>query len=237
MLFPKPDYTCPAAGAATPPREARYTAAMIPLHGLVPSRTRPIAVLAIAAVQAVAWLVAWPGVQFAAPSGWASVGVFVPVGLSLIAAPAAPALVANVMVLWLFGAAVEDRLGHVRFVALWLAAGIAATAAQVAAAPSPAAAGPLLGATGAAAGVIAALLALYPRGRILAASPVVIGIELVDLPAWLCALVWLSVIAVATLTSAPAVVAAAVLAGLAAGASGARLLRRRERMTVEWWGD
>lgn len=208
---------------------------MIPLYGLVPARTRPVAVLAIAALQAVAWLVAWPGVQFAMSPGWAPIDVLVPAGLSLIAAANAPGFVANVIVLWLFGAAVEDRLGHGRFVALWVAAGIAATAGQIAAAPSPATAGPLLGATGAAAGVIAASLALYPRGRILAASPVVIGIELVDLPAWLYALVWASVVAVGTLTSAPASVAAAVLAGLVIGAAGARLLRRRERMTVEWW--
>lgn len=211
---------------------------MIPLHGIIPTRTRPAAVLSIAAVQSVAFAVAWVwGHGSVIPAGDADPGAATsaaaPIAWSLLVQPGGPLPAANVFALWLFGGTVEDRLGHGRFVLLWLASGLAAALCQVAVTPAP---GPLLGATGAAAGVIAATLVLYPRARILTATPVLIGIELTDLPAWLYAVVWGSVLVASTVTLALAGTAAVVVTGLSVGAVGARLLYRRERMAVEWWG-
>ncbi len=210
---------------------------MIPLHGLVPSPTRPFGVLAIVAVQGAGFAAAWLGLLsvppagaatgIASPSAWAAVAV------SLAVQPQAPVLAANVIALWLFGGTVEDRLGHGRFLCLWLAGGLAAGFAQAAIGHAPAA---LAAATGATAAVIAAQLALYPRARILTATPVLVGVELTDLPAWLYAAVWASVVVAATATKALAGTGAAVGAGLMVGAAAARLLHRPERMAVEWWG-
>jgi membrane associated rhomboid family serine protease len=214
---------------------------MIPLCDVMPSRTRPVSVLSLGAIQIAAFLVAVlagagsapPGRSWfalgAAPGSWTWIGV----AGGLLLHPNSVLFAANIAATWIFGGTVEDRLGHGRVVALWLAGGLAATAAHVAAAPDSVAL--LLGATGGAAAIVAANLALYPRGRVLAAWPVVVGIELIDLPSWSYACLWAAVVFAALVTAAPAGTAAAGAAGLCAGAVGARLLRRPERMTVDWW--
>jgi len=146
-------------------------------------------------------------------------------------APAWPAAVLTAFAIWLFGPMPEDRLGRGRFVILaalgagagWTAAGLALGAAS----------GPA-GVMGAAAAIVAGHLVLYPRGRVLSVTPVVVGFEFVDLPSWLYAAVWLSA---APLSAGLPLAAfgAALAAGAAAGAAAARLLRRPERMRVTWW--
>jgi membrane associated rhomboid family serine protease len=74
-------------------------------------------------------------------------------------------LLGNLWFLWLFGPAVEDALGHARFVALYLLGGVAAAAAQVIVDPSSTV--PMLGASGAIGAVLAAYVSLYPLRRIL----------------------------------------------------------------------
>ena len=72
-------------------------------------------------------------------------------------------LVASVLFLAFLGPPLERRLGRIRFLALYLLAGLAATATLIALAPNL----PIvtLGATGSVAGVIGALVALEPRSR------------------------------------------------------------------------
>ena len=70
----------------------------------------------------------------------------------------------NMLYLWIFGNNVEDRLGHGRFLALYLLAGLAGTAAHVAS--NPASDVPLIGASGAISGVLGAYLLLYPFARV-----------------------------------------------------------------------
>ncbi|MDP0499836.1 MAG: rhomboid family intramembrane serine protease [Verrucomicrobiota bacterium JB022] len=73
-------------------------------------------------------------------------------------------LLANMWTLYIFGDNVEDRLRPGRFIALYLLAGIAASALQIVAHPnSPI---PVIGASGAIAGVMGAYLRLYPLARI-----------------------------------------------------------------------
>ncbi|MBX3286424.1 MAG: rhomboid family intramembrane serine protease [Acidimicrobiales bacterium] len=76
-------------------------------------------------------------------------------------------LAGNMLFLWVFGNNVEDRLGPVRYLALYLLGGVAATLGY--AAVNAHAAVPLIGASGAIAAVMGAYLVLFPRGRILTA--------------------------------------------------------------------
>lgn len=74
-------------------------------------------------------------------------------------------LAGNMLFLWVFGSTVEDRLGRLNFLALYLLGGIMATLGFVASnAHSPV---PLIGASGAIAVAMGAYLVLLPRGRIL----------------------------------------------------------------------
>src|SRR5436190_8182679 len=80
-------------------------------------------------------------------------------------------ILGNMLFLWIFGNNVEDALGHVRFLVWYLAAGVAAMAAQtvvtlVAGNPGDASV-PNIGASGAIAGVLGAYFVLLPRARVL----------------------------------------------------------------------
>jgi membrane associated rhomboid family serine protease len=82
-------------------------------------------------------------------------------------------IIGNMLFLWIFGNNVEDALGKVRFLLFYLAAGIAATAAQTFVtlefASVQDASIPNIGASGAVAGVLGAYLLLLPRARVLTA--------------------------------------------------------------------
>jgi membrane associated rhomboid family serine protease len=83
-------------------------------------------------------------------------------------------LIGNMLYLWIFGDNVEDRVGHVRFVVLYFAGGIAAALAQVYIAPD--ARIPMVGASGAIAAVLGAYLVLYPHARVYTLIPLLFGI-------------------------------------------------------------
>lgn len=154
--------------------------------------------------------------------------------LSLVTCALSLDLALIVIALVLFGPTVEDRLGHDRFALLWILAGSAAAAAGLVATPAFYAT-LLLAGTGAAAGIVGANLALHPKGRMLGVMPVFIGFEFVDVPAWAYALAWTAAVFVLTFAP-PALVVASLAAGLTVGAAGALVLRRKERLRVEWWG-
>lgn len=73
-------------------------------------------------------------------------------------------LLGNTLFLWIFGNAVENRMGRVRFLLVYLIGGIAATAAQVLSEPGSAI--PIIGASGAISAVLGGYLVLFPRARI-----------------------------------------------------------------------
>ena len=79
----------------------------------------------------------------------------------------------NMLFLWIFGNNVEDALGKVRFLLWYLAAGLAATAAQTFVTldfgSTRDASIPNIGASGAIAGVLGAYLLLLPRATVLTA--------------------------------------------------------------------
>lgn len=79
-------------------------------------------------------------------------------------------LVLNMWTLWLFGPAVEDRLGHSRFLLFYLGCGIVASLVQMASDPYSTV--PALGASGAIAGVLGCTLSLFPLSRVIVVVPV-----------------------------------------------------------------
>ena len=87
----------------------------------------------------------------------------------------------NMLYLWIFGNNIEDRFGHLGFLAFYLATGVAATLAHLGV--EGASDIPLLGASGAIAGVLGAYLVLYPRTRVVVAIPIFFIIELARVPA------------------------------------------------------
>jgi membrane associated rhomboid family serine protease len=97
----------------------------------------------------------------------------------------------NMLYLFIFGAAVEYRLGSVRYLIFYFAAGIAAALATVWIAPESTV--PVIGASGAIAGVLGAYFIFYPRGRILTILPIFIFIQFIEIPAVVYLLFWFAI--------------------------------------------
>jgi len=90
----------------------------------------------------------------------------------------------NMLYLWIFGDNVEDRFGHIRYLAFYLLCGIAATFAQLAF--SMGSSIPNLGASGAIAGVLGAYLVLFPQRRV----TVMLGSGVTQMPALIVIGLW-----------------------------------------------
>jgi membrane associated rhomboid family serine protease len=97
-------------------------------------------------------------------------------------------LLGNMLFLHIFGDNVEDRLGHVRYLFLYLLSGVAAGAAQTV--TNPGSAVPMVGASGAIAGVSGAYLLFFPTARVVTLVPVFFFLQLVEVPALVFLLVW-----------------------------------------------
>ncbi len=88
----------------------------------------------------------------------------------------------NLLFLWIFGAALEARLGRARTLAFYLLAGIVAAFTQAVLAPDST--GPVIGAAGAVAGLLGGYMLLRPRGRIVTLSLVPLFGGTNEIPAW-----------------------------------------------------
>jgi membrane associated rhomboid family serine protease len=94
-------------------------------------------------------------------------------------------LTGNVVMLFVLGAGVEDRLGRLRYLLSYLLFGLVAVYGFAFASPDSTV--PLIGASGAIAGVLGAYLILNPRGRIVSYVPPMI---ISRLPAWVVLGLW-----------------------------------------------
>ncbi len=97
-------------------------------------------------------------------------------------------LVMNLMYLWIFGDNVEDRLGHARFLLLYLVSGIVAALTHLALSPQSGI--PMVGASGAIAGLLGAYLLLFPGARIVTLIPLGFFWNTVELPAFVFLGIW-----------------------------------------------
>ena len=145
----------------------------------------PAAVTRALSINALAWHEsgAHRGIAALAPLMTTVTSMFIHGGLWHVAG--------NMLYLFIFGAAVEYRMGAMRYLIFYFAAGIAAALATVWIAPESSV--PVIGASGAIAGVLGAYFILYPRGRILTILPIFIFIQFIEIPAVIYLLFWFAV--------------------------------------------
>ena len=94
----------------------------------------------------------------------------------------------NMLFLWIFGDNMEDDMGHLPFLAFYLAGGIGASLAQFAVDPgSPI---PTIGASGAIAAVMGGYLLMYPKAKVDILLFFVIIVRIIPIPAWLMLGIW-----------------------------------------------
>lgn len=142
-------------------------------------------------------------------------------------------VISNMLYLWIFADNVEDRLGHLRFLLLYLASGVVAAVVQVLSAPHSSV--PMIGASGAIAGVLGAYLLMFPSARIITLIPLFIFWETVELPAFYFLGIWFLIQwiqGVATIGQVADVGGVAVWAhigGFTAGMIGVLIVRPRKR--------
>ncbi len=97
----------------------------------------------------------------------------------------------NMLFLWIFGDNVEDRLGHLRYLAFYLLTGVLASMAHVLttvmfAADQSSLLVPSLGASGAISGVLGGYIVLHPKRRV----TVIMFRFLTDVPAYVAVGIW-----------------------------------------------
>ncbi len=91
----------------------------------------------------------------------------------------------NMLYLWIFGDNIEDRIGHAKFLLLYLICGLAASAADILFKTNSII--PSLGASGAIAGVLGAYLVLFPTRRV----RVMVARQIVNMPAFMVLGLWI----------------------------------------------
>lgn len=151
-------------------------------------------------------------------------------------------LLTNMWTLHIFGDNVEDTLGKGRYLAFYLACGIAAAGAQIIMEPESVI--PMVGASGAIGGVVGGYLLLHPRAPILSFNMVpllwlFLGLMLV-VPAWVIALLFVGQNLMLALQNAAGLGAgsiafAAHLGGFLAGLALTPVLARGRRVERQPW--
>jgi membrane associated rhomboid family serine protease len=97
-------------------------------------------------------------------------------------------LISNMWFLWIFGPAMEGRLGRILFLVLYLAGGVAASVVHVM--THIGSTDPALGASGAIAAVIAAYAVTFPGERVITIVLIVFVPLFIPVPAIIFALIW-----------------------------------------------
>ena len=145
-------------------------------------------------------------------------------------------LITNVWSLWIFGDNVEDRLGPLRYLALYVGCGLVAGLLHLA--TNPYSELPTIGASGAIAGVMGAYFVLFPRAQIVTLVPVLFYPLFLQVPAVLYLGLWFAMQLLSGATTVAGTPTDGVawwahIGGFAAGVvllllfSGARARRRR----------
>lgn len=94
----------------------------------------------------------------------------------------------NMYILMIFGPALEDYLGHLRYLLFYGFSGI--FAGLVATYLSPGSTTPIVGASGAISGVLGAHLILFPRARLRTMLPLLVTVKFFDVPSVLYLMLW-----------------------------------------------
>jgi len=97
-------------------------------------------------------------------------------------------LLGNMWFLYIFGDNVEDRLGHLRYLAFYLLCGLASGFSHLALNWHSEI--PTIGASGAIAGVMGAYFILYPNAKVLTLVPIFLFFQFLEIPAFVFMGVW-----------------------------------------------
>lgn len=214
---------------------------MIPLRDVIPSRTFPFFTITFIVLNTLAFFFeqSLPGRQLerliftygVVPVRFDVLTVFT----SMFLHAGWAHFLGNMLFLWIFGDNVEDRLGHVRYVAFYLLCGAAAVFAHVY--MNPMSKIPTIGASGAIAGVMGGYFVLYPQSRVLALVPIFFYIELIEVPAIIFLGLWFLMqffygvgsMAIQSGVEAGGVAFWAHIAGFVAGMAGVMVLKKPSR--------
>jgi membrane associated rhomboid family serine protease len=147
-------------------------------------------------------------------------------------------LVGNMLYLWIFGDNVEEVLGTIRYVLVYLCCGLVGSLAQIVVSPSSLI--PTLGASGAIAGIMGAYLVWFPyhRVRVFVIRRVVEVPALLVIGSWIVIQVANGVLSISHLRDAGGVAYLAHIGGAFAGVTVAYVYRKRARtLGVPTWFD
>lgn len=97
-------------------------------------------------------------------------------------------LAGNMLFLWIFGDNIEDELGHWRYLAFYLASGIAAGLLHYASGVDSQV--PMVGASGAIAGVMGGYLLLFPKAKVDIFIFFIVFFRIFPIPAWIMLILW-----------------------------------------------
>lgn len=97
-------------------------------------------------------------------------------------------LLGNMIYLWVFGDNIEDRMGSMRYLLVYLLMGAGGSIVHIMF--NPVSTSPLIGASGAIAGVLGIYLLLYPGAKVLTLLPLGFFITFVHIPAILFLAFW-----------------------------------------------
>lgn len=97
-------------------------------------------------------------------------------------------LAGNMLFLWIFGDNIEDKMGHLPFLAFYIVSGIGADLAQFALDPQSVV--PTVGASGAIAGVMGGYLLLFPKAKVDIFIFLIVFIRITPIPAFIILGIW-----------------------------------------------
>ena len=97
-------------------------------------------------------------------------------------------LIGNILFLYIFGANVESRMGHLKYIIFYIICGFAAASFQVI--TSLKSGIPMVGASGAISGILGAYITFFPKSKILTLVPIFFFIQLIHIPASIFIFVW-----------------------------------------------
>lgn len=100
-------------------------------------------------------------------------------------------LAGNMLFLWVFGDNMEDQMGHLGFLAFYLASGLVAASAQFLSDPTSTI--PMVGASGAIAGVMGGYLLMFPKARVDILIILIIIFRVIPVPAWIVLGAWFGI--------------------------------------------
>jgi membrane associated rhomboid family serine protease len=185
---------------------------LVPLKDNVPSLRVPAATLVLIVGTIVLWVIGWEPALTDTWWLWAALA-------SLFVTDNLLELVVNMVFLWLFAKSLEDALGPVRFVALFVLAGVGAAGAQELIEPDTIV--PSVGVAGAIAGLIGAYALSFPRARILCWVLIPFFVTFVEIPALVLAAVWFALQTIPEIGQPPL---AGLVGGLALGLAAIKVL-------------